>query len=148
MSDQPIRAEAQRVATETIRRDARRVRMLAVLTIGLWIVAALLVASIAMPLMAKMKHVAIMLKQPGPTGQPLSAQEIADLLANVLPGALGVGVVMLGMAMLAGMLASICTVALSLTIRRVTLRQISESLAQISTQIREMKPPATPPAAT
>jgi TctA family transporter len=146
MSDQPIRAEAQRVAAETIRRETRRVRTLAALTIGLWIVAALLVASIAMPLMAKMKHVAIALKQPGPTGQPLSAQEIADLLANVLPGALGVGVVMLGMAMFAGMLASACTVALSLTIRRVTLRQISESLAQISSQMRELKPPATPPA--
>jgi hypothetical protein len=52
-----------------------------------------------------------------------------------------VGVVMLGMALLTGLLASICTVALSLTIRRVTLRQISENLAQISTQIRELKPP-------
>jgi hypothetical protein len=139
MSDQPIQSEGERIAAEVRRREARRVRSLSVLTIALWIISVFLIASVALPALAKMKQVAILLKQPGTTGQPLTAQEIADLLANVLPGILAVGMLMLGMALLTGLLASICTVALSLTIRRVTLRQISESLAQISTQIRELK---------
>jgi hypothetical protein len=141
MSDQPIQSEAQRVAAQVIRREARRVRTLSALTIALWIISVFLIASIALPALAKMKQLSILLKQPGPDGQPLSAQAIADLLSQVLPGLLMVGVVMLGMALLTGLLASISTVALSLTIRRITLRQITESLAQISTQIRELKPP-------
>lgn len=143
MNDQPIQTEAQRVAAEVIRREGRRVRSLSVLTIGLWIASVFLIASVALPALAKMKQLSILLKQPGPNGQPLSAQEIADLLALTLPGMLVVGVLMLGMALLTGLLASICTVALSLTIRRITLRQITESLAQISTQIRELKSPPT-----
>jgi hypothetical protein len=143
MSDQPIRSEGERIAAEVRRREARRVRSLSVLTVALWIVSVFLIASVALPALAKMKQLSILLKQPGPTGQPLSAQDIAELLANVLPGMLWVGMVMLGMALLTGLLASICTVALSLTIRRVTLRQISESLAQISAQIRNLNAPPT-----
>jgi hypothetical protein len=145
MSDQPIQiVEAERVAAEVRRREARRVRSLSVLTIALWIISVFLIAALALPALAKMKQVGIALQQPGPDGKPLSAQAIADLLALTLPGLLAVGVLMLGMALLTGLLASICTVALSLTIRRVTLRQISESLARISDQIRDAK---TPPAA-
>jgi hypothetical protein len=141
MSDQPNQTEAQRIAADVIRREARRVRSLSVLTVALWIIAVLLIASVAMPAMAKMKQLAVLLKQPGPDGKPLSAEAVANLLSQVLPGMLFVGVAMLGMALLTGLLASISTVALSLTIRRITLRQITESLAQISTQIRELKPP-------
>lgn len=144
MDDQAIQDEARRIVARAARREQRRVRMLAVFTIGLWFVAALLITSMALPAMAKMKKVGILLKQPGPDGQPMSAQQIADLLAVVLPGTLYVATIMLAMAMLAGLLASICTVALSFTIRRVTLRQVNEGLAQISAQLRELKDSARP----
>ena len=145
MSQQPseLHGEAQRLAADVIRRESKRVRTLAVLTICLWLLAALLIAAMALPALAKMKVAAIAMTQPAPGAREVTAQHLAERLSVLLGGMLAIGVIMLGMALLAGLLASICTVALALTIRRTTLRQVSDGLAQISAQLRELKrPPA------
>jgi len=133
-----LTSEPQRVAAAVIRREARRERTLAVLSVALWIIAAFLIAGVVLPLLAKMKHAGQLLTHP-PDGQPVTAQQIAETLAEVLPGAAGVAAIILGMALMVGMLASICSVALALTIRRTTLRQVNEGLAQLSAQLRDMK---------
>ena len=144
MSDQPIHTEAERIAAEVRRREARRVRSLSVLTVGLWIISVFLIAVGGV----------------AGDGEDETARDPAQAARPDRPAALGpgdcrpLGERLAGNALCRrghardgaadGYAASICTVALSLTIRRVTLRQITENLAQISTQIRELK---SPPAA-
>jgi hypothetical protein len=134
-------SEAQRVAAAVIRRESRRIRSLAVLSILLWVVAMLLIVTMELPAMAKAKYALQRINQPSPTGQPMTAEEVGKLLGQMVGGAIVLAAVATMMAMLAGLLASICTVVLALTIRRVTLRQVNEGLAQISAQLRELKGP-------
>jgi ABC-type phosphate transport system permease subunit len=133
------RTEAERVAAGVVRREGRRVRTLAVAAISLWVVAFFLIAGVFLPAAAKAKQAAQVLTQPSATGQPLTAQQLADTIAPLLVGTLAVAGVMMAMALLTAMLASACTVALALTIRRVTLRQVTESLAEISAQLRQQQ---------
>jgi len=50
-----------------------------------------------------------------------------------------VGAFMLALGLSTAILASIATVALAITIRRVTLSQVNESLAQIAEQLRQLQ---------
>jgi hypothetical protein len=134
-------SEAQRVAAKVMRRESRRMRNLASLSILLWVVAMFLIVTMELPAMARAKHALAVLGQPSPTGQPMTAEEVGKLLGQMVGGSIMLAAVTTMMAMLAGLLASICTVVLALTIRRVTLRQVNEGLAQISAQIRELKGP-------
>jgi hypothetical protein len=134
-----VRADAERVAGEVVRREGRRVRALATLAVSLWVIAFFLIASVFLPAAAKAKKAAQELTQPTAGGQEITARHIVDTLAPLMVGTLAVAGIMMAMALLTAMLASACTVALALTIRRVTLRQVSASLAEISAQLRQAR---------
>jgi hypothetical protein len=131
--------EAERIAAEVVRREARRVRTFAFLTIALWVLAVVFIPSIVLPAMAMAKRAGDVLMQAGATNQPVTPQQLADAARGITRYSVGAMSAAIGLVMLTAMLASISTVALALTIRRVTLRQINEGLAQISAQLRDLK---------
>jgi hypothetical protein len=140
-----VHADARRVAEAVLRKEGRRVRTLATLAIGLWVASVFLIASVFLPAAAQAKKAAVELTRPPVPGQVLTAQQLADTLAPLLLRTFGVVGLMLGMALLTALLASISTVALALTIRRFTLRQVSASLAEISAQLRSQQSPRPTP---
>jgi hypothetical protein len=111
-------------AAAAAERDARRIRSLAAATIGFWLLAALLIPAVLMPLWAKLK---------GHAGDPRVTPEVA--LESLAIVATYIAVV----STVASLLAASCTVWLVLTVRRSTLRQISSGLAQISEQLAAMR---------
>ena len=155
--------DAQKTAEKVVRRERRRIRSLAMLAIGLWVLAALLIASVYLPIGAKLKQFAIMLESDAPAGFHFDPQRIdtspvpATPTPEELPKVVGelrhkqwimgeviihewiVGAIILAFALVTGMVASVATVVLALTIRRVTLRQVSEQLATISDQLRQLQ---------
>ena len=155
--------DAREMADTVLKRERRRLRALAGLAIGLWIIAALLIASVYLPIGAKLNQFAKMLRADAPAGFRFDPQRVdASTLPTVptadqLPNVVGdlrhkqwimgeviahewlVGAFILALALATGMVASVATVALALTIRRVTLRQVSEQLAQISEQLRQLQ---------
>jgi len=155
--------DARNIADQVARRERRRVRLLVALTIGFWILAALLILSVYLPVGAKLHFYGKMLQRGAPANYrfdpdrndaalPVPAMQdvpaaVAELqhqqwiTGQVVAGEWVVGLIILGLALAAGMLASVSTVALALTIRRVTLRQVSDSLAHISEQLRQLQRP-------
>jgi hypothetical protein len=146
-----------------LKRDRRRIRSIAALSIGLWVLAALLIPSVYLPLGAKMKQYArhALADNPVAAGRMLSDEEIERAPMPVPPDQVAttlarvqhqhwilaqlvfhqwiVGAVIMAMALAAGVLASASTVWLALAIRRTTMRQVSASLAEISEQLRQLK---------
>ena len=156
-----INDDARRTADDVVRRERRRIRTLGVLAIGLWVLAALLIASVYLPIGAKLKHYGKTFQAgappeftidqdrpqasaPVPTTQEIPAV-VADLrrqqwaMGEIIIHEWIVGAMILTFALATGVLASIATVWLSLTIRRVTMRQVGEQLAQISEQLRQLQ---------
>ena len=152
----------KQTADRAIGRERRRIRMWAVLMIGFWLVAALLMTSIYLPYGAKLNHFIKQLDEenpginrslmvdrapnvnpPPPTPEEIPAaviklQREQWIVSHIVGYQWLVGAGMLALAIGAAILASVSTVALSLTIRRVTLRQVNEGLAQIAEQLRRM----------
>jgi hypothetical protein len=154
--------DARRTAEKVLHRDRRRIRQWAVLAVGLWMLAALLIPSVYLPVGAKLKQFAIQMQASAPPGFNINqvprdsdvfpvptAQEMPQMVADlrhqqwivsqIILRSWIVGAIILAFALAAGILASISTVALALTIRRVTLRQVSEQLAEISRQLDELR---------
>jgi hypothetical protein len=153
--------EAQHTAERVFQRNRRRIRALAALAIGLWVLGFLLIASVYLPLGAKLKVYARMLNEQNPGAadtllsdrakpmQPPTTQNIPAALdevrhqhwivAQIVFHEWIIGAFILVMALGTGFLASVTTVGLALTIRRVTLGQVNESLTQISNQLREIQ---------
>jgi hypothetical protein len=141
--------DAARTAEAVLRRGHKHIRRLVVITVGLWILAALLIPSVYLPLGAKLKEHSEIIEEPTPLAAPLSAQQMGDALVEIqhrqwIVGQLVfhewiIGAIILGLALAAGILASISTVALALTIRRVTMERVSASLAEISDQLRLLR---------
>lgn len=155
--------DAKRTAERVLKRDRRWIRTLAVLTVALWIIAALLIPSVYLPLGAKMKQYAhlVLANNPTAAGRILSESEMERAPIPVPPDQLAptvarmqheqwilaqlvihqwiIGAIIMGLALTAGVLASACSVALAMTIRRTTLRQVSANLAEISEQLRQLK---------
>src|SRR4051812_13842103 len=85
--------DARTTADKIVRRERRRIRMLAGLVIGLWIIATLLIASIYLPIGAKLNQFAIMLSHDAPPRfrydpfRPMDANAPAPVpTAEQLPG--------------------------------------------------------------
>jgi hypothetical protein len=155
--------EARRTAEAILKRDRRRIRTLAVLTVGLWVIAALLIVTVYLPLGGRMKQYANSVAAENPEmleqlrvdrafdkpAPPVPADQVPATLARVqrehwvltkfLFGQWIVGAIIMGLALAAGILASAATVMLALTIRRTTLRQVTASLAEISEQLRLLR---------
>jgi hypothetical protein len=126
------------LAAEIFRRDRARVRNLAILTIALWIIAGLLIPSIFLPLAAKVVKDFDALSQAA-AGQALTVNDVVGATGSLLKYTIKVTLASFFMAILAAILASSTSIALALTIRRSTLRQVSANLAEISEQLRQLK---------
>ena len=155
--------DARQTADKVLRRERRRIRALGVAAIGLWVLAALLIASVYLPIGAKLKQFAKMLEADAPAGfrfdpqrintSPVPAEPTPDQLPKIVSDLrhkqwiMGevimhewlVGAFILTLALATGMIASVATVMLALLIRRGTLRQVSEQLATISDQLRQLQ---------
>jgi len=127
------------LAAEIFRRDRARVRNLAIVTIGLWIMAGLLIPSVFMPLGAKVVKTFDDMNQAAASGQTLTANEVLAATGPLLQYTIKVTAISFFFAISAAILASITSIALALTIRRSTLRQVSANLAEISEQLRQLK---------
>jgi hypothetical protein len=125
--------DASTLAAQALKRNRRRIRMLAGLTIGLWILDFLMVPGFWMPFAAKMKMDATSVSQAADV--PTLAKMTQDIALHI---ALVSGFILAVMT-LASLLAAISTVWLVLTVRRVTLEQVSMGLAQISEQLRRLE---------
>lgn len=130
--------DANALASEIMRRDRTRMRVLAALTIALWIIAGLMIPAIFMPFAAQLVKVLDALKTVQPP-QSLTAAQLLAELDPMLRGTLKVTLIGFFFAIFAAVCASITSIALALTIRRATLRQVSANLAEISAQLRQLK---------
>jgi hypothetical protein len=131
--------DAAALASEILRRDRARMRNLALLTVALWIVAGLLIPSIFLPLAAKVVKDFDALNQAAAAGQPLTVADVLGATGPLLKYTIKVTLVSFFMAIAAAICASVTSIALALTIRRATLRQVSANLAEISEQLRQLK---------
>lgn len=161
MSNINDRDDARKTAEKVLQRDRKRIRRLAGVTIGLWLLAALLIPSVYLPLGARVNQSVKIIDADNPgTAMALRANKpphTAPLTPDQIPNAVAklqdhqwlmvqiiahqwiIGGIILMLAMGAAILASASTVALAFTIRRATLRQISENLAEISEQLRQLQ---------
>jgi ABC-type Fe3+ transport system permease subunit len=131
--------DAASLANEVIRRDRSRVRNLAILTVALWILAGLLIPSILLPFAAKVVHTLDELDRTVASGKTLTAAELVAATGPLFKYSMKVTFASFFLAITAAVLASITSVALALTIRRSTLRQVSANLAEISEQLRQLR---------
>jgi len=165
--------DARIAADRVLSKERKRIRRWAVLSIGLWVLAGLFIPSVYLPIGAKLKQYGKLIDAANPGAadpilhdgaiaplMPLpTQQEVPDLVARlrhqqwitsqIIVHEWFVGAIILTMAIGAALLASASTVALAMTIRRVTLRQVSDNLAEISEQLRRLQslsPPSAPPA--
>jgi hypothetical protein len=127
------------LAAEIFRRDRARVRNLAIMTIALWIVAGLLIPAVFLPLAAKVVKDFDALNQAAASGQALTVTDVVGATGSLLKYTIKVTLASFFMAILAAILASSTSIALALTIRRSTLRQVSANLAEISEQLRKLR---------
>ena len=159
--------DARIAAERVVCKERNRIRRWAVLSIGLWVLAGLLIPSIYLPVGAKLHEYGKLIDEANPGAadpilkdgaiaplMPLpTQQELPDLVArlrhqqwitsHIIVHEWFVGAIILVLAIGAALLASASTVALALTIRRVTLRQVSANLAEISEQLRRLQSPPT-----
>src|SRR5437016_1879580 len=68
--------EARRTADHVVRRERRRIRSLGVVTIGFWVLAALLIPSVYLPMGAKLREFATILQAGAPPGFHFDPQRI------------------------------------------------------------------------
>jgi hypothetical protein len=139
MTETMLPDDLRPIVEQVARRDRRRIRLLASATIALWVLAILFVPAVFLPLAAKIKYHLIVLGELASTTHPALADVRRDSIPRLVEMILVVTAIMIGAMLLTSLLASICTVALALTIRRVTLRQVTASLAQISEQLRQLR---------
>jgi hypothetical protein len=128
----------QTTVNAVLRRDRRRIRTLSFLTIALWVLTGLLIPSLWMPMAAKIvKEAAVLLPDASPT--PVTARQVADVVIHIAKVGMMASALMLIVALVAEIMAAVLTVMLVIAIRRVTLRQVSEQLAQISRQLDQLR---------
>jgi hypothetical protein len=130
---------ADALAAEIVRRDRWRLRALGFLTIALWILAGLLIPAVYLPFAAKVIKTFNELQTAVKAGETVTAAQIINVFDPLFRGSIKVAMVAFFFAILAAILASISSVALALTIRRATLRQVGAQLAQISDQLRQLQ---------
>jgi hypothetical protein len=134
----PPAMDAKTLAARALKRNRRRIRSLAALTIGLWAITFLLVPSMWMPFAAMMNQNALKLQAPDGHVLPVSNETLAKVLHDVTMYVAVISGYILGLMTIASLLAAISTVWLVLTVRRVTLEQVATGMAQISEQLAAM----------
>ena len=115
-------ASAQ-ITSYVIRKDRRRIRILSGVIIGSWLLAALLIPSVLLPMWAKLK---------GHAGDASITPE------GAMQGLAIVSTFIATVSTLASLLAAIATVWLVLTVRRATLNQVNIGLAGVTAQLKRL----------
>jgi hypothetical protein len=121
----PGAADPRRLTREILKRDRRRVRLLAGLTVLLWLAAGAGLAFLVLSLDWYIRAVRTASLMPG---QPVT--EGTGPLHHSVPYVLG--------SIAALLLAGFCTVALVLSSRRAALRQVNAGLLEISEQLKQL----------
>jgi hypothetical protein len=126
--------DARQLTWKILERDRRRVRLLAGVTVLLWLLAAAaVVALLGLYFVQIVPHEAMLMREVGKAGNKFDGAHVAHTVAMSKGAALITG----ALAVLA--LAALFTVALVLASRRATLRQINASLTEISEQLRQLR---------
>ncbi len=132
------------VAAAVLRLDQRRIRRLVGLTIGLWVLAALVIPGFYIPFHAAVLPKFEQMERHAAEKDPrIDAPMVAWHVATAVRAAAIATAGFLTVFTLTSLLAAICTIRLVLTVRRITLRQLGEGLAEISRQLKRLEGPAT-----
>ena len=130
--------DARQTTEAVLHRDQRRIRLLAGVTIALWVIVALLLPALFLPAAAKFKMEVGHLTGPN-APSPLTADDIAKSMLQMSKAAFVASACIMVIALVAELLAAVLTITLVLTVRRVTLRHVSEQLTEISRQLDELR---------
>src|SRR4051812_35264211 len=123
------------IVDDVMRRSRRRIRTLAFLAVALWVLGSLMILMVFLPLAGRIVRQVDVVRQASATQPTTALNGLPKLVKEGLVITMMIG----GIALATSLLASICTVALALTIRRVTLQQLTVGLAAISEQLRELR---------
>ena len=121
-----------------MQRDRRRIRWLAGVTIAVWILVALLLPALFLPAAAKFKTELQHLVGPD-APSPLTPNDIAQSLLQIGKATFVASAFIMIIALTAELLAATLTITLVLTVRRVTLRHVSDQLSEISRQLDDLR---------
>lgn len=132
-------ADGHRHTWAVLERDRQRVRFLTWLSVGVWVLASVLVwiglvnYGLVFPAQAKLVH-----DIEDGTLTPAQRDEAQRLI--LISFQKGTLVIAFSVAVMA--VAALCTVFLILTSRRATVRQLNAGLAEIAAQLRQLRPTA------
>ena len=132
--------DAKSMAQNVLQRERKRIRMLVALTIGLWVLAALVIPAFYLPMRAAVLPKFEQMEKHAAEKDPrLDVHLVAWHVAVSVRAASYAIVGFLSVFTLTSLCAAISTIVLVLTVRRVTLRQMSAQLAQISQQLSSLR---------
>lgn len=132
--------DARSIAASVVEREDRRIRRLVGLTIGLWVLACLVIPGFYLPLRAAvLPKFQLMEKHAQEKDPHIDAHLVAWHVATAVQAAAIATLGFLIVFTTVSLLAAICTIQLVLTVRRVTLRQVREGLADISQQLQRLE---------
>jgi hypothetical protein len=123
------------LADAVVRRERRRVRWLAGVTVGLWLLAALTIPAFFLPLRAKVDYELSALMP----NNNVRAEQLSQIVVSLFRSTMFAAGWVVAVTIATALLASAATIALALSIRRLTLRQVTEQLALISAQLSELR---------
>lgn len=128
---------AREITQKVLKRDRRRVRLLAALTIFLWVTAAL---GIVLVLGAHLVFHPAMLESLRTSDKPADREQFEHVRLMMVDKT--TAVVAISIAVLA--LAALSTVFLVFAAHAATIRQVNVTLVDISEQLKRLKPPDAP----
>jgi Sec-independent protein secretion pathway component TatC len=133
--------DARALAATAMQHNRRRLRILAAITIALWLITFLFVPALWMPFAAQMKKLSLELAVNSSNAHPITTQALATILQDALMHIAMVSGIILAIMILAALFAAISTVWLVFTVRRVTFEQLALGLAQISEELKRLQNP-------
>jgi hypothetical protein len=128
--------DAQGLTQKVLERDGRRVRLLTVLTVAVWLLAAALILldlvwfGFILPAQAHLREM---------TTAGKGTQAERDELQHQIVKSFEMGTLVICFSVLVMAFAALCTVLLIQASRRATLRQVNASLLVISEQLRQAR---------
>jgi len=128
-----------KVAAFVIQRDRRRIRLLSGVIVGSWLLAALLIPSVLLPLWAKVdRHMKQYSAHVAEQNPKITPQVQGYVAYESFKGLAVVSTIIAAISTSASLLAAIATVWLVLAVRRSTLNQINIGLAGVTEQLKRL----------
>jgi len=133
--------DPHRLVASVLEKDRRRVRWLAAVAILLWTLAGLGIPVCSFLYLEYMfPMINWVLKQVITRETDKTPQELADTAQMLVHHTLKVGTVLVTGSVIALLAAAACTIWLVFAARRATLREVNANLAEISEQLRRLRP--------